>query len=375
MVNKTVLMISRRVEGGMKTHLEILIRGLLLDNYQVSIVTPVNNLDLPRAVKIHRLNIPEYPFQASFPGTVRYIKNLILQEQFGIVHTHGYAAGIAGRLAAIFAGKKELVHTVHNFFPDVTPLISYGAGIAEAWFSAYTKKIITVSEKLKEKEISLGVRPDKVVTVYNGIDTNIFRKYDKQKSRALLGLSVDEHVIGTVSRLIPAKGIDIFLKALALQNKKKALKGLIIGNGPEKAALQNLAHELGLSEKVLFLGHRTDVPELLSALDIFILPSLREGFGLVLLESQCIGLPVIASATGGITEIISHGKNGLLFAPGQTWELARHISTLYSDPNLCDRLANKGRQTVLQQFSSARMIKAIQLIYEDVLNNQAKIRT
>lgn len=368
MLNKTVLIISRRVEGGMKTHLEILIRGLIRENFQVSLVMPANKLDLPQAVKIHRLNIPEHPFDASFPSTIRYIKNLILQEKFEIVHTHGFAAGLSGRLAAIFAGKKELVHTVHNFFPDVAPLISYGAGIAEVWLSRHTKKIITVSEQLKKKELSLGVQPDKVVTIYNGIEIHKFEKHEKQKTRALLGLAMSEHVIGTVSRLIPAKGIDIFLQALALQNKKMPLKGLIIGDGPERTALQNLAHELGLSEKVLFLGHRTDVPKLLSALDIFILPSLREGFGLVLLESQCMGLPVIASETGGITEIINHGSNGLLFDPGQTGELAQHISTLYSDPVFCHKLANKGKETVLQYFSSERMTKLLLSLYEDVIN-------
>lgn len=367
MKNGSILFISRCVQGGIKTHLEILIDGLVKENYQVSLVTPINNLDLPQKVKIHLLPIPELPYNKTFLLSVSYLKHLIQTQTYSIIHTHGYAAGLTGRLAAILAGKKKVIHTVHNFFPSVSPVLSYGGKLTEVWLSHHTKKIIAVSDQLRNAEIKMGISSDKVVTVYNGIDIAKFKMQDKYKARSFLGLSMNEPVVGTISRLIPSKGIDIFLEALALQNKERPLKGLIIGDGPERPALQNLAQKLNLSDKVLFLGHRTDIPMLLSALDVFILPSRQEGFGLVLPESLCLGLPVIASSTGGITEIIESGSNGLLFAPGNIEELSRHISTLMYNEKLRDKLVKNGIESVNKKFSSEQMVKSTLFLYQEFL--------
>lgn len=369
MKNGSILFISRCVQGGIKTHLETLIDGLIRENFQVSLVTPINNLNLPQRVKIHLLAIPELPYNKTFPLSVSYLKHLIQTQTYSIVHTHGYAAGLTGRLAAILAGKKEIFHTVHNFFPSVSPFLSYGGKLTEVWLSHHTKKIIAVSDQLRNAQIKMGISPDKVVTIYNGIDIAKFKKQDKYKARSLLGLSMNEHVVGTISRLIPSKGIDIFLGALALQNRKRPIKGLIIGDGPERPVLQNLAQELNLSDKVLFLGHRTDIPMLLSALDVFILPSRQEGFGLVIPESLCLGLPVIASNTGGITEIIESGSNGLLFTPGNVEELSKHISTLMYNEELRDRLAKNGMESVSKKFSSEQMVKSTSLLYQNIIGS------
>ncbi|PKM88685.1 MAG: hypothetical protein CVU87_06945 [Firmicutes bacterium HGW-Firmicutes-12] len=367
MKNNSVLLISRYVQGGMKTHLEVLIRGLVKENFLVYLVIPLNNLNLPPQVRIDNIAIPEIPCNIKALSSINYLKNLIKEKNFGIVHTHGYAAGMTGRLAAIWAGKKEIIHTVHNFLPTISPVLTFGGKLAERQLSYHSKKIITVSEQLRNSQIEIGITPDKLVTIYNGIESTKFTHKVRSEARAMLGLSSQDQVIGTVSRLIPSKGIDIFLKALAQLNKTQKVKGLIIGDGPLKAILQDSAQRLGLSGKILFLGQREDVPKLLSALDVFILPSRQEGFGLTLVESQWLGLPVIASETGGIREIIQDDINGLLFTPGEYMELYQKISFLLSNEQLKNKLASNGEKSAHLRFSAEKMISSTLGLYNQFI--------
>jgi glycosyltransferase involved in cell wall biosynthesis len=367
MKNNSVLLISRNVEGGMKTHLEVLIRGLVKENLQVYLVIPRNNLRLPPQVRIVILSIPEIPYNPSALSSIYILMQLINEEHFGIIHTHGYAAGITGRLAAIWAGKKEIIHTVHNFLPAVSPILTVGGRFAEKQLSKHSKKIITVSKQLLASQIEIGIAPDKLITIYNGIEATKLSLKDKSKARAMLGLAKQDHVIGTICRLIPSKGIDIFLQALAQLNKTQPVKGLIIGDGPLKIKLQNLTQMLGIENEVLFLGQRENISELLSALDIFILPSRQEGFGLTLVESQWLGLPVIASDTGGIKEIIQHNINGLLFTPSEFMELFQKISSLLSNEQLKNKLATNGAKSARLMFSADKMINSTLQIYSQFM--------
>lgn len=363
---KSVLMVCRSAQGGMKIHLEMLIKGLAASGYRVTVAAPQANLQASPEVRLHLLDIPEVPYPKALRSSVRSLRNLLAGEDFSIVHTHGYAAGIAGRLACIRARRQALIHTVHNFFPQASPLLLTGGKLAELWLAQYTHKIIAVSEQLKNFLVQMGIRPDKLVTIYNGIDAAKFPGQDKLQARHLLNLPEKERVVGTVARLIPAKGVDLFLQALALVNKTSPLTGVIIGDGPQKRALMELSVELGLQDKVIFTGHREDVPQLLSALDIFILPSRREGFGLTLLESQWLGIPVVAADTGGIREIVEHGENGLLFSAGSA-ELARQVQGLFADENTRLKLAQKGALSVRHRFTAEKMIASTLALYEEAL--------
>ncbi|MDX9872820.1 MAG: glycosyltransferase family 4 protein, partial [Clostridia bacterium] len=357
MSKKSILLVCRRAQGGMKSHLEILIKGLVKANFRVGVAAPEPTLRLPPEVELHPLDIPEIPYPHVLRTSVRTLKDLLEKKDFSIVHTHGYAAGITGRLASIRAPKKALLHTIHNFFPQTSPFLLTGGKLAELWLSQYTHKIITVSEQLKIFLLTIGIKPDKLVTIYNGIDAAGFPPQDKAEARKLLHLSAEERVVGTVARLIPAKGIDLFLQALALLKKTTSLKGVVIGDGPQKFALQELAQQLGLQDTVIFTGHREDVSALFPALDIFILPSRREGFGLTVLESQWLGIPVIAADTGGIREIVEHGENGLLFAAGDFRELAWHMDRLLADEETRTTLAEKGAHSVRLRFTAERMLE------------------
>lgn len=352
----------------MKTHLSLLIEGLLAQNFTVSVASPQKDLTVPPHVNNFNWELPGKPSLRgiqSIPGLAQLIK----QHNYNLIHTHGYAAGVFGRLAAIAAGRTALVHTVHNFLPALSPCWVYGGKLAEVWLSRYTNKIITVSDELAKSLLKTGIPPDKLVTIYNGIDAAKFEGTDRGKARLLLGLAPWERAVGTVARLIPAKGIDIFLRALSLVGKSVPVRGFVIGDGPQRCQLQILADNLGLKGRVSFLGHRKDIPALLPGLDVFVLPSRQEGFGLSLLEAQWQGLPVIASDTGGLKEIINHGENGLLFTPGNIKELAARIEDLLFNEAYQEIIARKGQERARNRFSAEKMIKATVQVYRDSLTN------
>jgi len=368
MRSRSVLMVYRSMTGGMKQHICSLAKGLTDNGIDVTISGPLINPPAPSPVKVVTLHIPENPLTFAGISSVNNLTHLIRENKYDLVHTHGYVAGIIGRFAALLAGEPLLVHTVHNSHPGFSRAVLYGGAKVEVWLSRYTGKIITVSAHLKDELIKIGIPSEKISTVYNGVCPPAINKTGRQEIRKSLGLSPYNFVIGTVARLIPSKGIDLFIEAMAVAKKiNPHIKGVIVGDGPEKFRLQELAENLGISDSIMFLGHRTDVPMLLLAFDLFILSSRQEGFGISILEAQCSGLPVIASASGGIPEIISHGVNGLLFPAGDFYALADRISFLLSsNPQYRHTLAMEGMKRVRENYSCDKMIQSTIVVYKEL---------
>lgn len=353
MPGRSVLMVCRSVRGGMKQHLSTLVRGLTHNGVRVTVIT---------------LPIRGNPLTWKGIYSVYTLARLIKQDNYDLVHTHGYVAGFIGRLAALAAGQRLLVHTVHNCWPgSFSPLVLYCGKKMEAYLSQCTDRIIVVSEYLKKELIASGVSAHKISTVYNGIDLPPVDPLDRNRIRMSLRLPPHSFVIGTVARLIPAKGVDLFITALSAVKKiNPQVKGIIVGDGPARAELQNLAASVGAAGDILFLGHRDDVPALLAAFDLFVLASREEGFGISVLEAQHAGLPVIASRAGGLPEIISHGDNGLLFPVGDHGALADLISLLVNNPDYRRTLAEAGQKKAQEQYTCDRMVNSTLQLYEEL---------
>lgn len=380
MSGRSVLMVCRSIRGGMKQHLFHLIRGLSQNGIKVTVAGPVfavfsascpvfpSSLPPPLSsapVEVIDIPIPENPLTLRGVTSIRRLARLIKIQHYDLVHTHGYVAGIIGRAAALAAGQRLLVHTVHNHFPSsFSPLILLGGKKIEAHLSRYTNRIIAVSEYLKNELMAIGIPADKVSTIYNGIEPSAASFDDRNRTRKSLGLPPHSFVVGTVARLIPAKGVDLMLKAVALVKKNNPhIKGIIVGDGPENTKLQNLAADLDLTGDILFLGHRDDVPALLPACDLFVLASRQEGFGISVLEAQYSGLPVVASRAGGIGEIINHGDNGLLFPPGDHYALADLLGQLIDNSDYRRALACAGQKNAIEKYSCAKMIESTLELY------------
>src|ERR687894_2861477 len=179
-------------------------------------------------------------------------------------------------------------------------------------------------------------------------------------------------LVGVVARLQPEKGVANFLKAaVRVAPQFPEAHFVIAGDGPLRQELVSLAEDLGLRDRVHFLGFRSDASELMGSLDVLVVPSLTEGSPLVTLEAMAAGVPVVASAVGGIPDQIRHDKEGLLVPPGDTDALSNALLALLRDPPRSRRLGEAGRRRVASRFSHATMVRQIEDVYRDVLGRPA----
>jgi glycosyltransferase involved in cell wall biosynthesis len=237
-------------------------------------------------------------------------------------------------------------------------------------------RIVTISKANKRLLAELYPQyKDRLRMVHNGID-NVwwqsqlmgFRHDDKRRVKTeIFHANEDSLIVTCVAELHQRKGIDVLLKAIpSVTEKYPNLKFVFVGGGPDKKIFIDLAHKLKLDSHVVFLGQRSNIARLLASSDIFVLPSRREAFGLVNLESMLCGLPVIASRVGGIPEIIEDGKTGLLVAPENSQALSNAILKLVKSPKLRNDMGQAGQQRAITSFSAKTMAEKYQEIYEEI---------
>ena len=224
-----------------------------------------------------------------------------------------------------------------------------------------------------------GIPSRWITPVYNGVDTREFAPVgDRREARRQLGLPEEGVLVGTLGRLTPDKGgqDDLLHGMLGLVSAGCDARLLIVGDGPLRAGLEQLSRDLGLEERVIFTGQRSgpDVPRLLGAMDIFVLPSHREALPIALLEAMSMGLPVVATRVGGIPEIVKDNSNGLLVAPGSPSSIQDALLTLAMDPVLPERLGKAARAHVEAEFTLETMTRRVERIYEELAEQKMKPR-
>ncbi|MBC7811770.1 MAG: glycosyltransferase [Burkholderiales bacterium] len=282
-----------------------------------------------------------------------------------VVHTHLLHADLFGIPAAKLAGVRAIVTGRHNdnAFRRRFPLRQINQAL---WRMADAG--IVISSALARFCIEIeGAPPDKLHTVYYGLDTQTI--IDPVEARANLrhelGLSDDTLLIGAVCRLIEQKGLIYGLQAFAQISERFPQAHVVIaGDGPLRANLETEASALGLAKRVHFLGWRPDTTPVFAALDVFLAPSLWEGFGLVLLEAMEQSLPIVGSAVSAIPEIVVDGQTGRLVAVRDVDALAAALAELLSDDNLRRQMGAAGYARLKQHFSVARMTDKTLAIYE-----------
>jgi glycosyltransferase involved in cell wall biosynthesis len=285
-----------------------------------------------------------------------------------LVHAHSTKAGFATRLCAPILGFKKVVFTSHGWaFNNAVSkcrrrLYEYG----ERYAARVTTKIICVSEFHRNLALRRKVgRPDQLVLIPNAVDPGLFpgTKGDAIRKECELNGRV---VISVVSRLSPPKDFTTLLKAAALM--PDACKLLIVGDGELRTKTKDLIYSLGLESKVALMGHRTDVADILSASDIFVLSSLSEGLPITVIEAMVSGLPVIATNVGGVPELVDH-RNGILVSPGSPEMLVGAITSLVANPDLRKTMGQAGRQRALEHFALDRMLAATEKLYQEVTSH------
>lgn len=298
-------------------------------------------------------------------GTVGQLRKLFEDIRPDVVHTHQIGALFYAGPAARRAGVPVVVHTEHGKHYDNAPL---RRRLMARWAARYAQRYFCVSADIAAAVLSRRIAPAwKIEVVANGIDTARYaQSSDASALRETLGIPLEAPVVGTVGRLAEVKRQDVLLRAFARLHGACHL--VIVGDGPMRPALQRLATELEISERVHFAGYQETPERFFHVMDVFALTSRSEGMPLAVLEAWAAGVPVVASRVGGLPELIEEGVNGLMFEAGDDPTLAIHLEHLLLDLEQARALGAAGRQTVRSQFDVSVMAQRYQERYLELLN-------
>jgi glycosyltransferase involved in cell wall biosynthesis len=299
------------------------------------------------------------------------LAKIIRRGRFDVVHNHNFTALVAGLPAAIIGRARAVVRTEHNVVHTRGPARHYLSRAAALREDAQ----IGVSAAVRRAHTECGRIPaSRFVTVLNGIDKErLVPAADRAPVRRELGLPDDAIVCLNIGSLTEQKNRGTLLDATARLSDIEALRVLVVGSGPEREKLETRAGELGLSRRVLFLGQRLDVPDLLAASDIFVLSSDWEGLPITILEAMTSGVPCVATAVGGVPEVLTDGVTGVTVEPGDPGALADGIRALALDPELRARMAAAARDEFELRFRAEQMVRQTEALYDMALSGRAAL--
>jgi len=303
----------------------------------------------------------------------RELRRIFREGHYDIVHTHTSKAGFLGRLAAAHGDVPIIVHTPHGhiFFGYFNTGLTEFFTRLERHAARKTDRLLALTRRGIEEHLARGVgRREQWDAVFSGIDLSPYPQAMARRddTRATLGVEPDDFLAGAVGRLEPVKGFAYFVDAARVVARNAPESRFIVaGDGSLSGELQSQAADLG--DRFRFLGLRDDVPDLMAAMDVCVVPSVNEGMGRVLLEASAAGVPVVASKVGGIPEILRDGESGMLVAPRDVTGLADGILALYADSGLRERMGETAR-TLCAGYSLERMVERIEAVYETLIEEK-----
>jgi sugar transferase (PEP-CTERM/EpsH1 system associated) len=282
-----------------------------------------------------------------------------------IVHTRNWGA-VEAMLAAKLAGVRAIVHSEHGYEVDMIAGLAFRRRLFRRGAYALADSLFAVTDELRYFHARQAwISPDRIGVLHNGVDTEYFSPSEAKRInvRKELGLPPNSYVVGSVGRLVPIKDHKSLLKAAEmLLRDGMDVRVLLVGSGPEQRMLESEAAGL-LKGRVVFVGDSSRVPEMLNAMDVFVLPSLSEGMSNTLLEAMSCGLAVIATSAGGNPEIVENQISGNLFAPGDVYALFEKLKLLAHDTALSHQLGAAARQRSIHTFSLSRMLENYRNLY------------
>jgi glycosyltransferase involved in cell wall biosynthesis len=290
------------------------------------------------------------------------IARVLREQRIQVLHTHNTATLFDSWPAAKLARVPRMIHTDHaRDFPDKLRYM-----VAEHLISHFIDKMVAVSEHTASNLTRYEkISPRRIVTIPNGIEGELYAiDIDRASKRLEIGVDDDGPIIGLAARLTEQKGVVYLLQALGmLRERFPTLRVAIAGEGPLEEELRNAAVDLQVADRVLFLGPRLDIPELLQVFDLYALPSVWEGLPLAVLEAMAAGCPIVASDVGGVASAVRDGVSGVLVEPRQPVALAEAIAHLLREPALRRRYAHEARRTFEASFSAAAMTRRYETLY------------
>lgn len=305
---------------------------------------------------------------------IKKIRTFMKEIGCGLIHTHSIGSTFYGRAAKLLLPGTHLVTTVHadtlNQLCEAlgSPLMAYGFYKLDSAMAIMSDRLLPVSNALADLLVARGMPRSKVTVIRNGIDLPALLPGDDVASvRAEFGLSHDVRVVAAVGRLVPLKNLGLFLDmAKVLLDRRDAVRFIIIGDGPLRAMLERMACDLGVREKVIFTGWRSDMARLYRLMDVFVLTSTMEALPVSVLEAMAFGKPVVATDVGGVPEIVRDGETGLLVRARDGSALCEAVTALLDDASRRRLIGQAGRKRVEQEFSMEVMAEKVCRVYAEL---------
>lgn len=322
------------------------------------------------AERLRGSGLSPYVVSASGSFNVAYLRRLraiAIAEQAEIVIAHLLGSVVYSALMS-FGTRMQVLGVFHG--PSDLPAGS-SLNRLKAWIIDHRcKRAVAVSDALRNKlETELGLAPSGVMTIYNGIDVHRFAPQPERSLREELSIPEATILVGALGNIRAPKGYDVLLSAAAkLRESGRDFSFVIVGEPDRPGALmrelEDLRARLDLTDRVTFLGFRSDTAHVLNSLDLFVLPSRTEGFSLACVEAMACGLPIVATRSGGPVELLGPERAGVLVEPGDPDALARAILMVASDPQLSGELKQRARDAAVRRFSVSAMLDAYERLIQ-----------
>jgi glycosyltransferase involved in cell wall biosynthesis len=386
---RVLRVIARLNMGGPAIHVASLAAGLADRGYHTTLVAGSlargedSMAFLADRLGVSVVSVPEIQREVSFLHDARSVMRvaaLIRELRPHILHTHTAKAGAIGRLAALSAGSARPQAVVHTFHGHV--LKGYFGGPRSAFFREIERglarasdALVAVSPEVRDELVALGVAPrEKFAVVRLGIplDERLGDSTSDLDYRRLYGIGKRAFVVGWVGRMTAVKdtaaAVEI-LHALRMRGVDAVL--CLVGDGPDRERLEQLAHELGVARFCFFVGYQPDVAGFYRLFDAFLLPSMNEGTPVSAIEALAAATPVVASRVGGVPDVVRDSVDGYLFSARDVEAAAERLVVLARDARLRKRLGESGRARVLSRYSVARLVDDVDRLYRSLLDGHA----
>ncbi len=356
--------------GGQEYATLALVEGLRDRGHVVTLVVRAGSLlqaiANERGVPCHTITMSK----SFYPWAVLQLCTIIREKQVDVIHTHGSPDNWIGALAAWFSRSKPIVVLARH---KSTPIAKHAINWV-LYHQLVDRIVLTGGESLRRRLVAdHGFPEHHVVAIPTGADVERFSPSTERISfREELGVGLNDCLIGSVCFLRSYKGLDYFIEAAAIIVKQSSLcRFVVVGDGPERERVEKKITELQLCDRFVLVGHREDVPNIMAALDIFVVSSIAgETLTQTIPQALATETPVVATKIGSIPDIIQHGETGLLVSPCNSQELASQIYALVENPAIGRTMAQKGRKRVEQSFSSQSTVSKNEGLYYQLLHEK-----
>lgn len=345
--------------GGQQNRILMEAIGLTRKGHKVIIVCNKKSV-LAQKAKANGIKTYEVAMRKKAYFQVPKLIEIIRKEGVDIVCTHSSLDSWPGSLAAKLTGRK-LVRFRHNLFP-------IGRNILAKFIYYIPDRIIVVSSSIRDLLVRYGIKDEKISVINSSVDIDVFNP-DVEDIRKELKIPSDTIILGNTSTFTKTKGQEILLTAFNRISKRFPCVLLFAGKISEEAKIKYLSYvDKELRDKIIFLGYREDIPNVLKTIDIFIFPSIIEGLGTALLEAMAMERPVVVSDIPTFKEFIVDGVNGIFFKAGSPEDIEKKVLSLIFNKNLCKILGKNARKTVLERFTLDVMVNQTEKLYKQILN-------